>query len=63
MKVKELIDKLNTYNQEADVEIIINHSPVTFKILYGGGDGCNKRNCDYVCLDTDDIEDRSHETI
>lgn len=48
MKVKELIEKLNEYNQNANVEICVNGRPQEFEICYGGSEGCTKSSCDEV---------------
>lgn len=48
MKVKDLIKKLNEYNQNADVEICVNGMPQEFEICYGGSEGCTKSTCDEV---------------
>lgn len=45
MKVKELIEKLNEYNQSANVEICVNGMPQEFGIYYGGNEGCTKLTC------------------
>ena len=45
MKVYELIEKLNRYNQNADVTICVNGMPKEFEICSGGGDGCTPKNC------------------
>lgn len=39
MEVKELIEKLNEYNQNANVEICVNGRPQEFEICYGGSGG------------------------
>lgn len=48
MKVRELIEKLNEYNQNADVEICVNGMPKEFEICYGGSEGGTKSTCDEV---------------
>lgn len=48
MKVRELIEKLNEYNQNADVEICVNGIPQKFEICYGTAEGCTKLTCDCV---------------
>lgn len=48
MKVYELIEKLNTYNQKADVTICVNGMPKEFEICYGSSEGCTPVNCDSV---------------
>ncbi len=48
MKVKELIEKLNEYNQDADVEIFVNSMPQEFRICYGGSEACTKSSCHEV---------------
>lgn len=48
MKVRELIEKLNEYNQNADVEICVKGMPQEFEICYGGSEGCTKSSCNEV---------------
>ena len=50
MKVKELIEKLNEYNQIANVEICVNGMPQKFEMCYGGSEGCTKSSCHEVCF-------------
>lgn len=50
MKVKELIEKLNKYNPNADVEVVVNGYPESFEICYGSSEGCTPTNCDCVDL-------------
>lgn len=51
MKVKELIDHLQEYNSEAEieVEIIKELPPQAFEIYYRGGpNNNNKKTCEYI---------------
>ena len=48
MKVKELIEKLNEYNQNANVKIYVNSIPQEFRICYGGSESCTKSSCHEV---------------
>ena len=50
MKVKELIGKLNKYNPNADVEVVVNGCSKSFEICYGSSEGCTPSNCDCVDL-------------
>lgn len=50
MKVKELIEKLNEYNQDADVEICVNGMQQEFEICYGDSEGCTKASCNCVAF-------------
>ena len=51
MKVKELIEELKTYNQEAEIEGIFNYKGYPLlNICFGGGDGCTVNNCSSVGL-------------
>lgn len=56
MKVKELIEKLNEYNQDADVEICVNGMSQEFEICYGGSEGCTKSSCNCVALNFSNYE-------
>lgn len=50
MKVKELIEKLNKYNPNAKVGVVVNGFPKVFEICYGNSEGCTPANCDCVDL-------------
>lgn len=50
MKVYELVKKLNEYNPNADIEVVVNGFAKEFKILYSGSEGCQPYNCDCVDL-------------
>ena len=50
MKVKDLIEKLNEYNQDAYVEICVNGMPQEFEICYGDSEGCTKSSCNCVAF-------------
>ena len=52
MKVKELIEKLKEYNQEAELTVgdkFYNGISISFG---GGGEGETKQNCSFVCFDS-----------
>jgi hypothetical protein len=53
MKVNELIAKLREYNPEAEIDVVVNGFPKSFKICYGTSDGCTPANCDSVDLMVD----------
>lgn len=59
MKVKELIEKLNEYNQASDVEICVNGMPQKFEICYGTAEGCTKLTCDCVDFMVGTVCDKS----
>ena len=48
MKVKELIEKLGEYNQNANVEIWVNGLFQEFELCYGCSEGCAKSTCEDV---------------
>jgi hypothetical protein len=51
MKVKELIEKLQEFNQDAEVLGIYDYVGYPlYWVSFGGGDGCTKENCDDVHL-------------
>lgn len=51
IQVKELIEKLSTYNPNADVYILVDNEAYPFTITYGGADGCTQVDADEVLLD------------
>ena len=50
MTVKELIEELKTYNQNAHVSIGDNFDN-ELEICFGGADGCTKETCSEVSFD------------
>lgn len=50
MKVFEFIEKLNRYNPNANIEVVVHGCPKPFEICYGTSEGCTPETCDYVCL-------------
>jgi hypothetical protein len=53
MKLKKFIKILSRYNQDADIDVIVNHSshPLEHKhIAYGGSDGCTIENSETVSI-------------
>lgn len=55
MKVKHLIEQLEHYNQEADVFVNSNYKHIGFTLVYGGGYGVEKENCEKVLIYPDDL--------
>ena len=55
MKVKDLIEKLEQYNQEADVFVNSNYKHIGFTLAYGGGEGVEKENCEFVSIYSDNL--------
>lgn len=51
MKVKELKKKLEEYNPEAQVSVVVNNTPLAFSIAFGTSEGCTKENCGDVLFD------------
>ena len=55
MKVKDLIEQLKNYNQDADVFLNSNYKHIGFTLAFGGGDGVEKENCETVSIYPDDL--------
>lgn len=55
MKVYELVKKLNEYNPNADIDVVVNGFSKGFKICFGGSEGCQPYNCDCVDLTVDTL--------
>jgi hypothetical protein len=53
MNVRELIEKLSQYNQEAKVDVVTNNMSHEFSLSYDGWDGCDKTNCEEVSFYVD----------
>ena len=53
MKVYELVKKLNGYNPNADISVVVNGYPKEFEIRYCGSEGCQPYNCYCVDLTVD----------
>jgi len=47
-KVRELINQLGDYNQDAEVDIIVHNRKENFSLSFGSGEGCTKKNCSSV---------------
>ena len=57
MTVKELIEKLNTYNPEATVDVVAHNKGFPFSICCGGGDGVRREDAPEVSFYVDDLCD------
>jgi len=55
MKVKDLIEQLKYYNQDADVFLNSNYKHIGFTLAFGGGDGVEKENCETVSIYPDNL--------
>jgi hypothetical protein len=62
MKVKDLIEQLKYYNQDADVFLNSNYKHIGFTLAFGGGDGVEKGNCETVSIYPDDLGCESSQT-
>jgi hypothetical protein len=62
MKIRELIKQLETYNQEAKVDVIAHNQRCDFTITYGGdGEGVTKNNTTSVSVYVDSLN--NNETL
>ena len=48
MKLRDLLEQLHQYNQEADVAVIVHNKREEFSVSFGSSDGCTKETCDNV---------------
>lgn len=55
MTVGELIKKLLEYNLDADVTVIAHDKIFEFSLVFSGGDGVIKKNCNSVSFYVDDL--------
>ena len=62
MKVKDLIEQLKYYNQDADVYLNSSYKHIGFTLAFGGGDGVEKENCETVSIYPDDLGCESSQT-
>jgi len=51
--VKELIEELSKYNQEARVGVVVHCRSEEFSIAFGGAEGVTPETCDSVSLYVD----------
>ena len=58
MKVKELIEKLSTYNLDATIDVVVKSYPKEFEICCGYAEGCTKENCECVSLHVNTREEQ-----
>ena len=60
MKVREVIEQLSTYNQDAELIGVFNYQGFPVKSIgCGGSDGCTKENCSDVSLWFQDSKEES----
>jgi hypothetical protein len=43
--VHELTQKLQSYNPQAEIEVVVNNYARPFKIMHGGSEGCTAARC------------------
>lgn len=55
MKVKDLVEKLEQYNPEAEMNAIADNKRWSFTLAYGNSEGCKKENCETVSIYVDDL--------
>jgi hypothetical protein len=55
MKVKELIEELKNYNQDAEIDAIAHYQRYGFSLGFGSSEGVEKHNCDSVSIYIDDL--------
>jgi len=55
MKVKELIAKLEEYNQEANIEVSAHNKGYAFTIAYGSNEGVTMKTADIVSIYVDEL--------
>ena len=55
MKIKELISKLNEFNQDAELTVIAHNKAYAFTIAWGGAEGSTKTNTDDVSFYVDEL--------
>lgn len=52
MKVKEVIQKLSSYNQDAEFQVIAHNTIVDYEFTIGNSEGCTPKNCESVSIYT-----------
>lgn len=57
MKVKELIEKLQSYNQEAETSVIVHNHQFPYSLSFGGPEGVENKNTDEVHFYVDKLND------
>lgn len=55
MKINELIQKLNEYNQDADISVIAHCKEYPFTLSFGGAEGETKDKTNSVHLYVDEL--------
>lgn len=55
MKVRDLITRLQAFNQDADFEVLAHNYPQQFSITFGSSEGCTPETCDCVSLYLDSL--------
>jgi hypothetical protein len=63
MKVKEIIERLQKFNQGADFIIVNGSTPVGFRISFGSSEGVTPETAQDVCLFIDDVPETANENM
>lgn len=61
MKVREMVAKLNEFNPDADLQVVVRSQPQQYEVTYGDSEGSTKMNCETVSLMVDTPSERSPE--
>jgi len=54
-KLRELMEQLREYNQEAEVSAVVANQRVDFSLTFGNSEGTTKANCKTVSLYIDKL--------
>jgi len=58
MKIREVIELLNTVNPEAEFDVIAMNRKQPFEWTWGSSDGCTKKTCDKFGPYLTDLNDK-----
>lgn len=61
MNVKELREYLDEFQDDANVQVVVNNSPTSFSIAWGGADGGTKATAHNVSFMVDGTNDESNQ--
>jgi hypothetical protein len=61
MKLKDLIEQLHQYNQEAEVSVIVHNKHEDFSLVFGNSEGVTKETCENINFYVDRLNDDDEE--
>ena len=61
MKLKNLMEQLRGYNQEAEVSVVVDNQSENFSLAFGNSEGVTKETCETISFYVDGLNDDEQE--